>query len=150
MLSATVLYPIATMPFPVYHWNTHQPICNLFAFPFALLAILGWGLGLKPADNLPCIFSLQVIAVNTTEELLSLLNSEEFDFRFACGHTKPTQKMNLLDANEMVRSVWLHHVLYSPHAELEQLRKGLHIASPTARVLQCEWSEGTSSFFDAI
>lgn len=61
----------------------------------------------------------------TTEELRSLINgSDEFDFRFACGYTKPTQRMNLLDSNEMVRSVWLHHVLYSPHAELEQLRKG--------------------------
>ncbi len=47
-----------------------------------------------------------------------------FDFRFGCGYTKPTNKIELKDVDEMIHSVWLHHVLCLPHAELEQLRKG--------------------------
>ena len=42
--------------------------------------------------------------VNTTEDLHSLLNDSAFDFRFTCGYS--------------------NYVLFSPHAELEQLRTG--------------------------
>ena len=67
---------------------------------------------------------MQITEVNTTEELQSLLNQDKFDFRFTCGYTKPTHQIELNDKHELSRSIWLHHVLYSPHAELEQLRKG--------------------------
>ena len=32
--------------------------------------------------------------------------------------------MELSDKDEFVRSIWLHHVLFGPYAELDQLRKG--------------------------
>lgn len=54
----------------------------------------------------------------------SILSEKEFDFRFLCGYIKPTHKIELKDTKELCYSIWLHHVLYSPHAELEQLRKG--------------------------
>lgn len=62
--------------------------------------------------------------MSTVEELRLLLSDKEFDFRFACGYTKPTQQIELSDKKEFIRSIWLHHVLFGPHAELEQLRKG--------------------------
>ena len=64
---------------------------------------------------------MQIAEVSTTEELRSLLNEDEFDFRFTCGYTKPTQQ---IDKHELSSSIWLHYVLYNPHAELEQLQKG--------------------------
>lgn len=62
--------------------------------------------------------------VNTTEQLRSLLSDNTFDFRFACGYTKPTHQIQLNDKEEFANSIWLHHVLFSPYAELEQLWKG--------------------------
>ena len=69
------------------------------------------------------LFSLQVDEANTTEELQLLLSEATFDFRFTCGYNKPTQQIELKDKHDLSRSIWLHHVLYNPHAELEQLRK---------------------------
>ena len=34
--------------------------------------------------------------------------------------------MSLEDKDELIRCIWLHFVLFHPHAELEQLRKGLY------------------------
>ena len=70
------------------------------------------------------LFLLQVDQANTTEELRSLLSEDTFDFRFTCGYNKPTQQIELKDKHDVLRSIWLHHVLYHPHAELEQLRGG--------------------------
>lgn len=72
------------------------------------------------------LFSLQVDEANTAEELRSLLSEDTFDFRFTCGYNKPTQQIELRDKYDLSRSIWLHHVLYNPHAEMEQLRKGFH------------------------
>ena len=33
--------------------------------------------------------------------------------------------MTLSDKKEFIRAIWLHHIFFSVHAELEQLRKGL-------------------------
>lgn len=62
--------------------------------------------------------------MNTTEELWSLFNDKAFDFRLACGYTKPTHHIELKDKDDFVHSIWLHHVLFHPYAEMEQLRKG--------------------------
>lgn len=45
-------------------------------------------------------------------------------FRFHCGYSKPC--ISLDDKDEFIHSIWLHFVHFNPHAELEQLRKGLH------------------------
>ena len=62
--------------------------------------------------------------MHTTGEFQTLLQDEAFDFRFACGYTKPTNLIEIKDKDDFVRSVWLHFVLFQPYAELEQLRKG--------------------------
>ena len=62
--------------------------------------------------------------MNTTEELRSVITDKAFHFRFACGYTKPTHTIELKDKDEITNSIWLHHVLFQPYAELEQLRKG--------------------------
>ena len=62
--------------------------------------------------------------VNTTEQFQSLLSDNAFHFRFACGYTKPTHQIQLNDKEEFAHSIWLHHVLFRPYAELEQLWKG--------------------------
>ena len=52
--------------------------------------------------------------------------TDEYGFRYQCGYAKPATLMTLEDKDCIVRAVWLHYVLYHPHAELEQLRRGLY------------------------
>ena len=66
---------------------------------------------------------LQVQEAVTTNELKEL--DDELAFRFDCGYTKPTANIELSDREALVKAVWLHYVFFAPHAELEQLRKGL-------------------------
>lgn len=63
-------------------------------------------------------------SVTTTEELRALLSIDDFSFLFYCGYSKPRTTVAIEDREEIVRAVWLHFVLFHPHAELEQLRKG--------------------------
>jgi len=44
--------------------------------------------------------------------------------RVAMAYTKPPHQIQLNDKEEFAHSIWLRHVLFSPYAELEQLRKG--------------------------
>ena len=64
-------------------------------------------------------------SASTAEELQTLLNRDDFNFRFHCGYTKPTALISLADKEELVRSIWLHCMLFHPHAEL-QLQKSLN------------------------
>ena len=59
----------------------------------------------------------------TTEQLQTLL--DECSFRFECGYNKPSTIISLEDKEEMVHYIWLHHVLFHPHAALEQFKRGL-------------------------
>lgn len=68
---------------------------------------------------------LQVLEANSTQDLQNLLSHEEFDFRFDCGYSKATSQLELSHREELVKSIWLHYVFFKPHAELDQLRKGL-------------------------
>lgn len=63
--------------------------------------------------------------MKTTDELRSILGKDEYDFRFDCGYTKPTNQIEISDRDDFVKSIWLHFTFFLPHAELEQLRKGL-------------------------
>lgn len=67
---------------------------------------------------------VQVQAATTTEELLRIVNSEDFDFRFRCGFSKPACNINISHKDELVKTIWIHYVFFAQHAELEQLRKG--------------------------
>ena len=62
---------------------------------------------------------------STTAELQSLLQENDYDFRFNCGYSKPTPRIDISEKEELIRVVWLHYIFFLPHAELEQLRKGL-------------------------
>ena len=49
--------------------------------------------------------------------------TDEYGFRYQYGYAKASY---IDDPDCIVRAVWLHYVLYHPHAELEQLRRGLY------------------------
>lgn len=65
-------------------------------------------------------------SANSTEQLRTILGMESFNFLSSCGYTKPTAFTSMDDKEDIVRTVWLHFVLFHPHAELAQLRKGLY------------------------
>ena len=66
---------------------------------------------------------MQVQLAKSTDELRSLV-SEDLDVCFECGYSKPLQSIELSHKDEIVKALWLHYVFFSPHAELEQLKKG--------------------------
>ena len=51
---------------------------------------------------------------------------EELDFRFECGYSKPTNRVELSDKYQIIKSVWLHYIYFLPNVELQQLRRGIH------------------------
>ena len=55
-----------------------------------------------------------------------MLADKKFDFRFDCGYAKPLSKMTLDDKSTFIKSIWLHYVFCQPHAELQQLRRGIY------------------------
>lgn len=85
--------------------------------------------------------------------MLRKLVDDELGFRFECGYSKPTSKILLSDKDKIVKAVWLHYVYFIPHAELEQLRKGLRETLQLER-LMCLYPEkmyyflASSSNFD--
>ena len=52
--------------------------------------------------------------------------TDQVDFRFDCGFLKPVHMLDLSDKDQLIKAVWLHYVFFLPHAELEQLKRGLH------------------------
>ena len=54
-----------------------------------------------------------------------LLDSEEYDFRFSCGVTKSTARMEQSDKKKVVDALCLHYTVLVSLAELEQLKRGL-------------------------
>lgn len=55
-----------------------------------------------------------------------VLNRGNFDFLYNCGYNKPTSLITINDKDTLIKSVWLHYVIFNPHAELEQLKKGIN------------------------
>lgn len=53
------------------------------------------------------------------------MQTNEFDFRFHCGYSKPVAHMDIADRDEFIRAIWLHYVLFQPYAELQQFQQGL-------------------------
>lgn len=62
--------------------------------------------------------------MKTTEELRAILGTDDYDFCFDCGYTKPTSQVEIADRDQVVKCIWLHFIFFVPHAELEQLKKG--------------------------
>ena len=65
---------------------------------------------------------MQLVNVESDDELQQLLRSEYFDFQYTCGYNKRIQFHNIRD---FLRDVFLHYVVYSVNAELTQLKNGL-------------------------
>ena len=57
------------------------------------------------------------------EEVQSIVE-KQLSCRFECGYSKPTQRIGLSNKQEVIKALWLHHVFFNPHAELDQLKKG--------------------------
>ena len=77
-----------------------------------------------PTHTCTCTL-LQVQEATTSEELQTFFEKEDYDFRFDCGYTKQTNQIVISDRDLFVKAIWLHYVFFLPHAELEQLRKGM-------------------------
>ena len=73
---------------------------------------------------------------------------DELDFRFDCGYTKPTRLLQISDADKIVKAIWLHYVYFIPHAELEQLKRGLR-ETLQIEILMCLHPEEMHSFLVA-
>ncbi len=99
------------------------------------------------------LLGFQVASVTTTDQLRSLLATDDFNFLFYYGYSKSTVNAMLEDKEDIIRSVWLHFVFFHPHAELEQLRKGFR-ESLQVELLICQYSDeawrllASSSSFD--
>ena len=53
--------------------------------------------------------------------------SEEYDFRYECGYTKPTSSLNISSRDDIVCCLALHYTVYALKAELDQIKEGLQI-----------------------
>lgn len=77
------------------------------------------------AYSLKILFLLQVCSSETEEELKHVLESNDFDFLFTSGYSKATCQVRIADKDKLVKTVWLHNVIFHPHSELQQLKKGI-------------------------
>lgn len=55
------------------------------------------------------------------------MTSNEYDFRFSCGVSKPATWIQFSDKQKVVDAMCLHYSILVSLAELEQLRRGLAI-----------------------
>ncbi len=67
----------------------------------------------------------QLQKVSTTEGLRDLLDSDEFDFRYDCGITQPSSRLEIKDRDRIVTSFVMHYAIMYCMTELIQLKEGL-------------------------
>ena len=53
------------------------------------------------------------------------MSSEEFDFRYICGVSKPVVHIPFSEKEKVISAMCLHYTILVSLAELEQLRRGL-------------------------
>ena len=70
-----------------------------------------------------CIPQLQ--QVETVDQMRKLLDGDLFDLRCTCGITVPSNSLKLKDLAQLVRSFYLHFIIYSAKSELDQIKEGL-------------------------
>ena len=70
---------------------------------------------------------MQITEVQNTQELQALLMKEEYDFRYACGYTKPVANLTTSNIKEIVLYLALHFIIYSNKDELNQISEGLKL-----------------------
>ena len=72
------------------------------------------------------IFTITQLAdTNNEEQFRNLITTDEYDFRFSCGVTKPTVRFS--EKQQVVNAMCLHYSVLVSLAELEQLRRGLAV-----------------------
>lgn len=57
--------------------------------------------------------------------MISVIDKYNFDFLYTCGYSKAISQMKVTEINELIKTLWLHYVKYSPQSELCQLRQSL-------------------------
>ena len=70
---------------------------------------------------------MQIEDITNTEDLQDLMTSDEYDFRYACGYTKPTSSLAISNKDDIVCSLALHYTIYALKAELDQISEGLQM-----------------------
>ena len=65
--------------------------------------------------------------MESIQDFRGLLDSQEFDFRFQCGISKPAVSVTLEERQRIVDAFCLHYCIFSTVAELEQLKQGLAV-----------------------
>ena len=56
-----------------------------------------------------------------------MIASDDYEFRFSCGVSKPISRLQFSDKEKIVNAMCLHYSVLVTLAELEQLRRGLTI-----------------------
>ena len=77
--------------------------------------------------NSLCLLVTQLADTKDEQEFQSLMASEEYDFRYTCGVSKPTARILFPEKQQVVSAMCLHYSILVSLAELEQLRRGLAI-----------------------
>ena len=70
---------------------------------------------------------VQLADVDNAEEFADLISSEDYEFRYTCGITKPSARIQFNEKEKVVSAMSLHYTVMVSLAELEQLRRGLSI-----------------------
>lgn len=68
---------------------------------------------------------MQIEDASSVSQLQELLNTEEFDFRYDLGISKPSHEVRLDDRETLVSSMALHFGVLVVKAELDQILCGL-------------------------
>ncbi len=72
-------------------------------------------------------FILQLQDTCSEGEFHDLLSSEDYDFRYICGVSKPSFRTPFSEKEKVVSAMCLHYTILVSLAELEQLRRGLAV-----------------------
>ena len=70
---------------------------------------------------------MKITEVQNTQELQAFLMKDEYEFRYACGYTKPVANLTTSNIKEIVLCLALHLNIYSNKAEFDQISEGLKL-----------------------
>ena len=69
--------------------------------------------------------SKQLLVCESTKEMRTLIDSDDFLFRFDAGVTVPSSSLAIEQRDDIIRSLVMHYLVFSCKAELDQLKQGL-------------------------
>ena len=67
-------------------------------------------------SNVVYVHFMQLRQAKSTEEIQDVLSANDYSFLFECGYSKPS--ITLVDIQELLRTVWLHHTVYRFYGEI--------------------------------